>query len=168
MQQHDLQPAPGSTSTRKRVGRGHGSGSVKTSGRGQKGQKARTGHHAMPIWFEGAPSKVNSFKRTGYKRGTGFSNPNQVKYEVVNLSQLADWSLGEVTPETLRERGFVNSADQPVKVLGKGELTAALVIKVHRISASAKQKITAAGGSFEELKPAKVKAAAEEETTTAE
>lgn len=153
MQQHDLKPNPGSTTARRRVGRGHGSGLEKTSGRGQKGQKARTGHRKVPIWFEGAPSKVNSFKRTGYKRGTGFSNPNKVYWEVVNLRQLVDWELGEVTPDTLLERGFIHSADKPVKVLGIGELNQPLTIRVHRISEGAKQKITAAGGKFEELDP---------------
>jgi len=153
MQQHELQPAPGSTHTKKRVGRGHGSGSVKTSGRGQKGQKARTGHSKMPVWFEGSPSKTNSLKRSPYKRGVGFKNPNRVSYEVVNLSRLGDWE-GEVTPETLVARGFVRSLVKPVKVLGEGELTRPLVVRVHRITASAKQKITAAGGNFVELNPA--------------
>jgi large subunit ribosomal protein L15 len=163
MQQHELVPNPGSVKSRKRVGRGHGSGLVKTSGRGQKGQKARTGHRKVPIWFEGAPSKVNSFKRTGYKRGTGFNNPNRVEYEIVNLSQLADWELGDVTVESLILRGFVRT-NLPVKVLGSGEISKPLVVKVHRLSESAKQKITAAGGKFEELTPAE----AEDEATTEE
>ncbi|MEI7555456.1 50S ribosomal protein L15 [Candidatus Chlorohelix sp.] len=153
MQQHDLKPAPGSTSAPKRVGRGHGSGLVKTSGFGQKGQKARTGHHKVPVWFEGAPSKVNTFKRTGYKRGTGFNNPNRVEYEVVNLSQLEDWEGGEVTVETLIARRFIRT-NKPVKVLGRGEISKALTVRVHRLSESAKQKITAAGGNYEELTPA--------------
>ncbi len=150
MQQHELQPAPGSTKSRKRVGRGHGSGSVKTAGRGQKGQKARTGHSKMPVWFEGSPSKTNTLKRSPYKRGKGFSNPNRVDYEVVNLSQLADWE-GDVTPESLVIRGFVRDLVKPVKVLGDGELTRPITVRVHRLSESAKQKITAAGGSFVEL-----------------
>jgi large subunit ribosomal protein L15 len=154
MQQHDLVPNPGSVKSRKRVGRGHGSGLVKTSGRGQKGQKARTGHRKMPVWFEGAPSKVNSIKRTGYKRGTGFSNPNRVTYEVINLSQLADWEHDEVTIENLVTRGFIKSDRKLVKVLGYGDLSKPLTVRVNRISESAKQKITAAGGKFEELTPA--------------
>ncbi|MEI6047200.1 MAG: 50S ribosomal protein L15 [Chloroflexota bacterium] len=153
MQQHELQPAPGSTKSRKRVGRGHGSGSVKTSGRGQKGQKARTGHSKVPVWFEGSPSKTNTIKRSPYKRGVGFSNPNRVVYEVVNLSKLDEWQ-GDVTPEALLERGFVRSKAKPVKILGDGELARPLTVRVHRITASAKQKITAAGGTFEELNPA--------------
>jgi large subunit ribosomal protein L15 len=160
MLQHELQPVPGSKKSRKRVGRGHGSGSVKTSGRGQKGQKARTGHSKMPVWFEGSPSKTNTIKRSPYKRGVGFSNPNRVVYEVVNLSKLDDWE-GEVTPESLFARGYVRSVSnpelvnpRPIKILGDGELTKPLIVRVHRITASAKQKITAAGGTFVELNPA--------------
>ncbi len=163
MQQHELQPNPGSVKNRKRVGRGHGSGSVKTSGRGQKGQKARTGHSKMPVWFEGSPSKTNSLKRSPYKRGVGFSNPNRVTYEVVNLSQLNDWE-GDVTPETLVIRGFIRSMVKPVKVMGDGEISKPLTVRVHRLTASAKQKITAAGGSFVELNPAETEA----ETVAAE
>ncbi len=153
MQQHELQPAPGSTKSRKRVGRGHGSGLVKTSGRGQKGQKARTGHSKVPVWFEGSPSKTNTIKRSPYKRGIGFSNPNRIDYEVINLSKLRDWE-GEVTHEALFSRGYVKSLVKPLKVLGTGELVRPLTITAHRISESAKQKITAAGGSFVELTPA--------------
>lgn len=151
--QHELQPAPGSTHTKKRVGRGPGSGSGKTSGRGQKGQKARTGHSKMPVWFEGSPSKTNTIKRSPYKRGVGFSNPNRLRYEVINLSKLTDWD-GEVTPETLVTRGYARSLVKPIKILGNGELTRPLTVRVHRITASAKQKITAAGGTFVELTPA--------------
>ncbi len=160
MQMHELQPAPGSTKSRKRVGRGAGSGSGKTSGRGQKGQKARTGHSKMPVWFEGSPSKTNTLKRSPYKRGVGFNNPNRLRYEVVNLETLADWE-GDVTPETLVARGYIRSLVKPIKVLGNGELGKALNVRVHRITASAKQKITAAGGTFEELTPAETEAVAE-------
>lgn len=185
MQQHDLQPAHGSTKTRKRVGRGHGSGLGKTSGRGQKGQLARTGHSKMPAWFEGSPSKTNSIKRQGYKRGVGFENPNHVEYEVVNLYQLADLGVEEITPLTLLEFGLIKPAPSkmlnlPVKiqtllteegfdgytpllkVLGDGEVTTPLKVSAHRFSASARQKIEAAGGSVTELmtsRPAKAEAA---------
>jgi len=157
MQQHELQPAPGSTHSKKRVGRGHGSGSVKTAGRGQKGQKARTGHSKMPVWFEGSPSKTNTLKRSPYKRGVGFNNPNRIRYEVINLSKLADWE-GEVTPETLVTRGYVRSLVKPIKVLGNGEISKPLTVRVHRLTNSAKQKITAAGGTFVELNPAEAEA----------
>lgn len=174
MKQHDLKPAHGSTSTRKRVGRGHGSGLVKTSGRGQKGQKARTGHSKVPAWFEGAPSKTNSIKRQGYKRGVGFENPNHVDYEVVNLYQIAELGVEEITPQTLLEFGLIKPAPSkmlnlPVKiqnllneegfdgytpllkVLGDGEVTTPLKVSAHRFSASARQKIEAAGGTVTEL-----------------
>lgn len=173
MKQHDLQPNPGSTAARKRVGRGHGSGLGKTSGRGQKGQKARTGHHAVPVWFEGSPSKTNSIKRQGYKRGISFNNPNQVKFEVINLDKLNELEGTEFSPENLVEAGVIRSTRSQVlpvkivtllggekaeddntpliKVLGQGEITRAITVRAHRFSASARAKIEAAGGSVVEL-----------------
>ena len=173
MKQHDLQPATGSTTSRKRVGRGHGSGLVKTSGRGQKGQKARTGHHGIPVWFEGSPSKTNSIKRQGYKRGVSFNNPNHVDFEVVNLEQIADLDGTEITPATLIEVGLIKTNRSQVfpqkiitllggpenldgftplvKILGDGEITRAITVHAHRFSASARQKIEAAGGQVVEL-----------------
>ena len=157
MQQHDLQPNPGSTSARKRVGRGHGSGLVKTSGRGQKGQKARTGHSKMPVWFEGSPSKTNTFKRAPYKRGVGFSNPNAIEWVEINLDSLEDYDGTEINPETLLAGGFIKNLNKPVKLLASGEVKKALTVTVGRASASAKQKIEAAGGSVTELLDRKVK-----------
>lgn len=173
MKQHELQPAVGSTHSKKRVGRGYGSGSVKTSGRGQKGQKARTGHSKVPVWFEGSPSKTNSIKRQGYKRGVSFNNPNHVDYEVINLARLSELDGDTFTPETLTELGLIpstNSAVIPqkiitllggpekagsttrlVKILGVGEINRAITVHAHRFSASARQKIEAAGGSVVEL-----------------
>ncbi len=173
MKQHDLVPPPGSTSARKRVGRGYGSGLGKTSGRGQKGQLARTGHSKMPVWFEGSPSKTNSIKRQGYKRGVGFNNPNHVDYEVVNLSQLADLEGSEFSPQTLMLVGLIKPTRSQVlpvkiitmlggvenvdgyaplvKVLGDGQLKRAITVHAHRFSASARQKIEAAGGRVVEL-----------------
>lgn len=173
MKQHDLQPPVGSTHTKKRVGRGYGSGSVKTSGRGQKGQKARTGHSKMPVWFEGSPSKTNSIKRQGYKRGVSFNNPNHVAYEVVNLNRLAELDVNTFTPEILTELGVIESTNSAVipqkivtllggpekagsnvrlvKILGVGEIDRAITVHAHRFSATARQKIEAAGGSVVEL-----------------
>lgn len=173
MKQHELQPAVGSTKSRKRVGRGHGSGLVKTSGRGQKGQKARTGHSKVPVWFEGSPSKTNSIKRQGYKRGISFNNPNHVDFEVVNVAKLAELDGSEFTPATLTELGVIrstNSAVLPqkivnllggpekagqttrlVKILGVGEISRPITVHAHRFSASARQKIEAAGGTVVEL-----------------
>lgn len=173
MKQHELQPAIGSTHSKKRVGRGYGSGSVKTSGRGQKGQKARTGHSKMPVWFEGSPSKTNSIKRQGYKRGVSFNNPNHVAFEVVNLTRLNEADGDTFTPETLTELGLIKSTNSAVipqkivtllggpekassstrlvKILGVGEINRAITVHAHRFSASARQKIEAAGGSVVEL-----------------
>lgn len=173
MKQHELQPAEGSTHSKKRRGRGYGSGLVKTSGRGQKGQKARTGHSKVPIWFEGSPSKTNSIKRQGYKRGVSFNNPNHVDYEVINLTRLAELDGDTFTPEVLTELGVIpstNSAVLPqkivtllggpekagsstrlIKILGVGEINRAITVHAHRFSASARQKIEAAGGSVVEL-----------------
>ncbi|HEX2915054.1 MAG TPA: 50S ribosomal protein L15 [Chloroflexia bacterium] len=190
MKQHDLKPAHGSTSSRKRVGRGHGSGLVKTSGRGQKGQKARTGHHAVPIWFEGGPSKTSSFKRLGYKRGIGFTNPNHVEYEIVNLDQLAALEGDEITPANLLEVGLVkpnrtqvlpvkivnmlggedkvDGYTPLVKVLGDGEINRAITVHAHRFSASARQKIEAAGGKVVQLMTLPAKESENTENSAAE
>lgn len=173
MKQHDLQPPAGSTHSKKRVGRGYGSGSVKTAGRGQKGQKARTGHSKVPVWFEGSPSKTNSIKRQGYKRGISFNNPNQVDFEVINLNRLAALDGDTFTPENLTELGLIRSTNSAVipqkvitllggaekagrnvrlvKILGVGEINRAITVHAHRFSASARQKIEAAGGSVVEL-----------------
>ena len=142
---HDLRPTPGSTKNPKRVGRGPGSGTGKTAGRGQKGQKARTGHSKNPARFEGGQMPLH---RRLPKRG--FHNPFRVEYQIVNVGQLAELD-GEITPETLREHGLIGSIRRPVKVLGDGDLSAALVVRAHAFSASAKQKIEAAGGSTHEL-----------------
>jgi large subunit ribosomal protein L15 len=142
---HDLRPVPGSTKAPKRVGRGPGSGTGKTAGRGQKGQKARTGHSKNPARFEGGQMPLH---RRLPKRG--FHNPFRVEYQVVNVGQLAELD-GEVTPEALREHGLIGSLRRPVKVLGNGELSSALVVRAHAFSTSARQKIEAAGGSAHEL-----------------
>jgi large subunit ribosomal protein L15 len=138
---HDLSPTPGSTKNPKRIGRGPGSGTGKTAGRGQKGQKARTGHRKNAARFEGGQMPLH---RRLPKRG--FHNPFRVEYQVVNVGQLADMT-GEVTPEALKGHGLIGSLRRPVKVLGDGELSAALTVRVHAFSAAARQKIEAAGGS---------------------
>jgi large subunit ribosomal protein L15 len=142
---HDLRPVPGSTKNPKRVGRGRGSGSGKTASRGQKGQKARTGHSKNPARFEGGQMPLH---RRLPKRG--FHNPFRVEFQVVNVGQLAELE-GEVTPESLRAHGLISSLRKRVKVLGDGELTAGLTVKAHAFSASARQKIEAAGGSIHEI-----------------
>lgn len=145
MKLHELKPAEGSKSVRKRVGRGIGSGLGKTSGRGHKGQKARSGGGVRP-GFEGGQ---NPLYRRLPKRG--FSNARfRKEYAIVNLEQLNGFAAGtEVTPELLVERGLVKNVKDGVKILGDGELKVALTIKAHKFSQSAIAKIEAAGGKSE-------------------
>lgn len=144
MKLHDLKPAPGSHRKTKRVGRGHGSGKGKTSGKGMMGQKARSGPNPYPH-FEGGQNPL--VRRMPYKRG--FTNIFRVEYTVVNLEKLADWNGGEITPEALRDAGVIKNLKQPVKVLGDGDVSTALNVRVHKVSASARAKIEAAGGSVQ-------------------
>jgi large subunit ribosomal protein L15 len=149
MKLHELSPAKGSKHARKRLGRGPGSGTGKTAGRGEKGQKSRSGHTLRP-GFEGGQMPL---VRRVPKRG--FTNIFRTEYTVVNLSQIekldaAATPENEVTPEVLVARGLAR-AGRPVKVLGVGEVDRAYRIKAHRFSKSARAKIEAAGGSCEEL-----------------
>ncbi len=145
MKLNDLSPAPGSRRRRKRVGRGAGSGTGKTAGRGEKGQKSRTGYSRRP-GFEGGQMPLI---RRVPKRG--FTNIFRTEYAVVNLSQIS--GLGkEITPELLVEKGLTRSG-RPVKILGDGEVKKPLKVAAHKFSASARAKIEAAGGSCEELVP---------------
>ena len=140
----NLHPAPGSRKKKVRVGRGMGSKLGKTSGSGDKGQKSRRGY-SRRRGFEGGQMPLH---RRMPKRG--FHNPFGVSYSVVNLEELNVFPAGEtVTPELLRAHGFVRRATDPIKVLGDGELTSKLAIHAHAFSASAKEKITKAGGTFE-------------------
>ncbi|HWO42185.1 MAG TPA: 50S ribosomal protein L15 [Candidatus Eisenbacteria bacterium] len=146
MKLSDLKPAPGSTKERKRVGRGDGSGHGKTSGRGHKGQGARSGGNVAP-GFEGGQMPL---QRRLPKRG--FHNPFRMPVAVVNLKQLEAFEAGtEVTPELLAEKGWMRRKDRVLKVLGDGSLTKALTVKAHRFSGAAKAKIEAAGGKVEVL-----------------
>ncbi len=137
---HNLKPAPGSRKNRKRLGRGPGSGTGKTSGRGQKGQKARSGA-SIPARFEGGQMPLQRRIPKG-----GFTPIDRMEYQVVNVSSLNALS-GEVTPEILKQRGLIGSLKGPVKVLGNGEIDRALRVAAHAFSGSAKRKIEAAGGS---------------------
>ena len=143
----DLSPAKGSKTDRKRVGRGPGSGLGKTAGRGSKGQRSRSGYRRRP-GFEGGQMPL---VRRLPKRG--FTNIFRTEYTVVNVGDLAALPEGvgtEVTPESLAAVGLVHR-NQPLKVLGDGELEAKLTVKAHAFSKSAREKIEAAGGSCEEL-----------------
>lgn len=147
MKLHDLRPAEGSRRKSKRIGRGHGSGKGKTGGKGMMGQKARSGPGPYRT-FEGGQNRL--VKRMPFKRG--FTNKFRVEYEVVNVGSLADWPAElEVTPESLLDRRLVRRKKMPVKILGDGELSQPLVIKAHKFSASARQKIEAAGGKAIDL-----------------
>jgi large subunit ribosomal protein L15 len=144
---HNLRPNPGAVREKKRVGRGHGSGHGKTSGRGQKGQKARSG------WKGGTRPGFEGGQTPLYMRfpKRGFSNaPFKKEYAIVNVGLLNErFEEGaEITPEVLREAGLVKK-NLPVKVLGDGELTKKFTVKAHKFSTSAKEKIEAAGGSCE-------------------
>ena len=143
----DLRPNPGAKRDRKRVGRGHGSGKGKTAGRGTKGQKSRSGA-GIRIGFEGGQLPIQ--QALPYKRG--FTNIHKTPWEVVNLSRLEELAVdGPVTPELLYQRGAIRGMEFPVKVLGNGELTRAVVVQAHAFSASARERIEAAGGSVQTL-----------------
>jgi large subunit ribosomal protein L15 len=146
MKLHDLRPNPGKNKERKRVGRGISAGQGKTAGRGTKGQNARSGG-GKGIYFEGG--QLPLARRLPYKRG--FTNINKVYYNPVNLRDLAeiDFEGVEVNPETLAIVGLIRKPTDPVVILGDGEMDEALTIKAHRFSASAREKIEAAGGSVE-------------------
>src|SRR5258705_3353138 len=140
----NLQPRAGSRKKKVRVGGGMGSKLGKTAGAGNKGQKSRRGY-SRRRGFEGGQMPLH---RRMPKRG--FHNPFGVTYSVVNLAGLNVFLAGEtVTPELLRAHGFVRRATDPIKVLGDGELTTKLAIHAQAFSASAKEKITKAGGTFE-------------------
>lgn len=137
---HNLRAPKGSRRNRKRVGRGPGSGKGKRSGRGDKGQNARSGG-GVPAWFEGGQMPL---QRRIPKRG--FKNRNRVEYQVVNVGDLHIVD-GDATPESLRDAGLIRSLRRPVKILGTGEVEAAVSCTVHVVSATARRKIEAAGGS---------------------
>jgi large subunit ribosomal protein L15 len=144
MKLHELQPAPGSRKKAVRVGRGIGSGNGKTSGRGQKGQNARSGG-GVRLGFEGGQTPL--FRRLPKR---GFTNINRKEYAVVNLDKLNVFEDGtEVTPELLLETGVISKLKSGVKILGKGQIEKKLTVKAHKFSASAKEAIEAAGGKTE-------------------
>jgi len=145
----NIRPNEGAHRPRKRVGRGPGSGLGKTSGRGHKGQKARAGHKKSP-WFEGGQTPL--YRRLPKR---GFYNPFRVSYQLVNLEALEKaFSDGdEVSPESLRAKGLIRKSG-PVKLLGRGELTRNLRVKVDACSGSAAKAVEAAGGTLEVIKGA--------------
>lgn len=144
MKLHELKPPRGSRVRRKIVGRGPGSGHGQTSGRGEKGQKARAGGSSQP-WFEGGQLPLH---RRIPKRG--FVNVFRQEYAILNVKDLERFEAGSsVTPARLREAGLVRPASASVKILGEGELSKALRVSAHRFSKGAEEKIRAAGGTVE-------------------
>jgi len=138
-----LKPASGSHRSRKRLGRGPGSGLGKTSGKGNKGHKARTGGGTNP-GFEGG--QMPMYRRLPKR---GFTNPFRIAAQPVNLSQLKKITATEVTPETLYSARLIGKIDVPVKLLGTGDADRAYTVRGVAISASARAKIEAAGGKIE-------------------
>ena len=146
MQLNDLFPAPGSRTNRKRVGRGNGSGHGSTAGRGDKGQNSRAGGGKGP-GFEGGQNPLHMrMPKLG-----GFKNRNRVEFAVVNVSRLEElYAAGEtVDVDSLFAKGVIKSKTTPVKVLGDGEITKALTIKIDRVSGPARAKVEAAGGTVD-------------------
>ena len=147
MKLNDLQPAAGAHRDRERSGRGIAGGRGKTAGRGTKGQNARSGGTKRQ-YFEGG--QLPLVRRLPFLRG--FTNLWRVEYEAVNVERLNVFKAGsEITPDSLAEAGVIKSAAALVKVLGNGEIDRALNVKAHKFSASAREKIIAAGGTAEEL-----------------
>ena len=146
MQLNDLRPADGAKKKRKRIGRGNSSGHGTTAGRGTKGQLSRSGG-GKGAGFEGGQNPL----AMRLPKLPGFKNPNRVAFIPVNLDRLeAKFENGDVVDgESLVAKGIIKKASSPVKVLGDGELTRALTVKVDKVSASAQKKIEAAGGKVE-------------------
>lgn len=149
---HNLEPDPGSRRERKRVGRGEGSGTGKTAGRGHKGSKQRSGGRISPRYEGGQmPLHMRLPKLRGPLAKTAMPiGPFRTHMTPVNLARLGEFGTGEVvSPDSLLEKGIIKKSDERVKILGNGELTQPLTIKAHGFSASALAKIQAAGGTAE-------------------
>ncbi len=144
MNLHEMKPATGARKSRKRIGRGIGSGFGKTSGKGHKGQNARSGG-GVRLGFEGGQTPL--FQRLPKR---GFTNINRKEYAIVNLDSLNLFDEGtEITPELLIESGVVSKAKSGIKILGNGTLEKKMTVKAHKFSASAKEAIEKAGGQTE-------------------
>jgi len=146
MKQNELKPPAGAKHKRKRIGRGNGSGHGTYSGRGVKGQNARSGG-GVRLGFEGG--QLPLIKRLPRKRG--FTNIFKVEYNTVNVGKLAIFSPGtEVTSEELLRAGLISAPRRPTKILGQGDIQHPLVVKANKFSSSAQKKILAAGGKIEQ------------------
>ncbi len=143
MKIHDLKPAPGSNTRRKRVGRGIGGKGGKTAGRGTKGQRAR---NTVPLAFEGGQMPLHM----RVPKLKGFKNPFRVEYQGINLDVLDATGLTEIDPGQLHAKGLAHKGAL-IKILGRGEISRAVTVKAHAFSKSAEAAITAAGGTVERL-----------------
>ena len=147
LRMNELRPPAGARKPRRRIGRGDGSGNGTYSGRGLKGQKSRSGG-GVRLGFQGG--QLRMLKSLPMLRG--FTARSHTEYQVVNLDRLAAAPEGsELTPEIMAAAGLIDSASRPVKVLGRGEVTAALTVSAHRFSAAARRKIEAAGGTARQV-----------------
>ncbi len=150
MKLHDLKPAPGAHKRKKRKGIGIAANQGRTAGRGQKGQKSRSGG-VKKAYFEGGQLPV--VRKLPFARGVGFFNPYRIDYTAVNLATLAGKfeSGAEVTPEALINAGVTRARDKYIAILGGGEIGIPLKVTAHKVSASAREKIEKAGGSVQTL-----------------
>ena len=149
MKLHELQPNFGAKRSKKRVGRGPGAGQGKTAGKGTKGQSVRQGAGGK-LYRQGG--NLPFFRRLPFMRGEGFTPPSRVEYNEVNVEMLERFDAGtEINAEVLAAAGLLSKKSNPVVILGNGELTKALNVKVQRVTKGAKAKIEAAGGSVEIL-----------------
>jgi large subunit ribosomal protein L15 len=148
MKLHDLVPNPGSKKNKKRVGRGISAGQGKTAGRGTKGEGSRSGQGGH-LYRQGG--NLPFYRRLPFMRGQGFTPRDQVEFNEVNLDQLTESfkSDTEVNPETLQNAHLLRDPRNPVVILGRGDLSVALKVRAHRVTAGAKAKIEKAGGSVE-------------------
>lgn len=147
MKLHDLMPNPGAKKEGKRKGQGPSAGQGKTAGRGTKGEGARSGSNGH-LYRQGG--NLPFYRRLPFMRGEGFTPPNRVTYNEVNVEQLAAFEANtEINREFLAGTGLLHKNSNPVAVLGRGEITVPLKLRVQRITKSAREKIEAAGGSVE-------------------
>ncbi len=147
MKPHELKPPTGAHRSRKRVGRGDGSGNGSYSGKGNKGQKARSGGGIRP-GFEGGQLSITK----SLPKMRGFTNVFRKQYTIVNLNSLADFPAGsEITPKQLVAHGVIKNLKTPIKILGLGNVEVPLTVEAHQFSKSARNKIEAAGGTLKEI-----------------
>ncbi len=150
MKLHDLKPNKGSKKRRRRVGRGIAAGQGKTAGRGMKGQGSRSGSGGA-LYRQGG--NLPFYRSLPFMRGKGFTPINRIIYNEVNVETLSAFKAGtKVTPDLLLEKNMLHKSKHPVAILGRGDIKKALIVKAHRFTKSAKEKIEAAGGKAEIIK----------------